>query len=68
MSFEESYRFLDAWLVQALRDLGIDARNAGLNDIASAAKRVDPLRSQTGLSGRHLADQCPHHDRCHRRV
>ena len=101
MSFAESYAYLDDWVLQALRSLGIDATYQGLNDIASsggkiggaaqkrlgggavlhhvtmsydmdgqkmvqvlrigrekmsdkgtvsAAKRVDPLRKQTGLS------------------
>ena len=101
MTFVDSYAFLDDWVLQALRSLGIDAVYQPLNDIAgpsgkiggaaqkrlanggvlhhatlsydidgqmmtevlrigreklsdkgtaSAAKRVDPLRSQTGLS------------------
>lgn len=101
MSFAESYAFLDAWAIEALQGMGIDASYQPLNDItspkgkiggaaqkrlgagavlhhvtmsydmdgqkmtevlrigrekisdkgiASAAKRVDPLRSQTGLS------------------
>ncbi|MGN8025264.1 lipoate--protein ligase family protein [Microbacterium sp. 22242] len=101
MTFADSYAFLDDWVLQALRSLGIDATYQPLNDItgpsgkiggaaqkrlanggvlhhatlsydidgqtmtevlrigreklsdkgtASAAKRVDPLRSQTGLS------------------
>ncbi|WP_139350570.1 biotin/lipoate A/B protein ligase family protein [Rhodanobacter sp. B04] len=99
MSFQEAYAFLDAWVLQALGELGIKAWYQPLNDItsaggkiagaaqthrggavlhhvtmaydidaakmldvlrigreklsdkgtASAAKRVDPLRSQTGL-------------------
>jgi lipoate-protein ligase A len=99
MSFQESYEFMDAWVIEALQGLGIDAWYQPLNDIASpagkiagaaqtrrggavlhhvtmaydidtskmldvlrigreklsdkatqsAAKRVDPLRSQTGL-------------------
>ncbi|MRK02498.1 MULTISPECIES: lipoate--protein ligase family protein [Aeromicrobium] len=101
LSFAESYAFLDAWVIRALRQLGVDASYVPLNDIASpqgkiggaaqkrlasgvvlhhvtmsydmdaakmldilrigreklsdkgtvsAAKRVDPIRSQTGLS------------------
>src|SRR4051812_1565519 len=101
MSFAESYAYLDDWVLQALRSLGIDASYQPLNDITSpvgkiggaaqkrlgdgavlhhgtmsydmdrdkmvqvlrigreklsdkgttsAAKRVDPLRSQTGLT------------------
>lgn len=100
MTFADSYAFLDDWVLQALRSLGIEATYQPLNDIASpqgkiggaaqkrlanggvlhhatlsydmdgqmltevlrigreklsdkgtvsAAKRVDPLRSQTGL-------------------
>ncbi|HET7360026.1 MAG TPA: biotin/lipoate A/B protein ligase family protein, partial [Rhodanobacteraceae bacterium] len=99
MSFQESYEFMDTWVIDALQGLGIDAWYQPLNDItspagkiagaaqtrrggavlhhvtmaydidttkmldvlrigreklsdkgtASAAKRVDPLRSQTGL-------------------
>jgi len=100
MTFADSYAFLDEWVLQALRSLGIEATYQPLNDIASpsgkiggaaqkrlanggvlhhatlsydmdgqvmtevlrigreklsdkgtvsAAKRVDPLRSQTGL-------------------
>ena len=106
ISIEESYRLCDFWLVRALKELGLDVRFAGLNDIAtqygklggaaqrrftpaeggpgailhhvtlaydidaekmgrvlntsrekmsdkavkSAVKRVDPMRSQTGMS------------------
>ncbi|MGH1565126.1 lipoyl protein ligase domain-containing protein [Mumia sp. DW29H23] len=101
MTFAESYAFLDAWVIRALRGLGLDASYVPLNDIAtphgkiggaaqkrlasgavlhhvtmsydmdatkmldilrigreklsdkgtaSAAKRVDPLRSQTGMT------------------
>lgn len=101
MSFADSYAYLDDWVLQGLRALGIEATYQPLNDIASplgkiggaaqkrlgagavlhhvtmaydldnekmlevlrigrekisdkgiasAAKRVDPLRSQTGLS------------------
>ena len=99
MSFEQSYAFMDAWVLEALRTLGIEAWYQPLNDITSkggkiagaaqmrrgravlhhvtmaydidadkmlqvlrigreklsdkatqsANKRVDPLRSQTGL-------------------
>ncbi|WP_022889504.1 lipoyl protein ligase domain-containing protein [Agromyces italicus] len=101
MSFADSYAYLDDWVLQGLRNVGIEATYQPLNDIASpagkiggaaqkrlgsggvlhhvtmaydldnekmlevlrigrekisdkgiasAAKRVDPLRSQTGLS------------------
>jgi lipoate-protein ligase A len=108
MTFADSYAFLDDWVLQALRSLGIDAVYQPLNDIASssgkiggaaqkrlanggvlhhatlsydidgqtmtevlrigreklsdkgtasAAKRVDPLRSQTGLSRAEIIDR-----------
>jgi lipoate-protein ligase A len=100
LSFQEAYAYMDAWVITALHDLGIDAWYQPLNDIVSplgkiagaaqarrggavlhhvtmaydidaakmlevlrigreklsdkgtnsAAKRVDPLRSQTGLA------------------
>ncbi|NYD67504.1 lipoate--protein ligase family protein [Agromyces atrinae] len=107
LSFADSYAFLDDWVLQGLRALGIDATYQPLNDIASpqgkiggaaqkrlgsggvlhhvtmaydmdnqtmlevlrigreklsdkgiasAAKRVDPLRSQTGLSREAIID------------
>ncbi|TFD64163.1 lipoate--protein ligase family protein [Cryobacterium ruanii] len=108
MSFADSYAFLDEWVIEALKSLGIDARYQPLNDITSptgkiggaaqkrlgsgavlhhvtmsydmdgekmvqvlrigreklsdkgitsAAKRVDPLRSQTGLSRAAIIDR-----------
>lgn len=100
MSFQEAYAYMDAWVIQALGEMGIEAWYQPLNDItsasgkiagaaqarrgkavlhhvtmaydidatkmlevlrigreklsdkgtASAQKRVDPLRSQTGLT------------------
>ena len=40
MTFAESYRFCDAWVVAALRNLGIDAWYAPLNDITSTAGKI----------------------------
>lgn len=40
MSFPESYTFFDAWVVAALRDLGVDAWYVPLNDITSAGGKV----------------------------
>ncbi len=40
MSFPESYAFFDAWVVEALRDLGVDAWYVPLNDITSAGGKV----------------------------
>ena len=108
MSFADSYAYLDAWAVEALRSIGIDAQYKPLNDITSpggkiggaaqkrlasggvlhhvtmaydmdgeqmtevlrigreklsdkgitsAAKRVDPLRAQTGLSRTEIVDR-----------
>ncbi|WP_308491890.1 lipoyl protein ligase domain-containing protein [Microbacterium terrisoli] len=108
MTFADSYAFLDDWVLQALRSLGIDAVYQPLNDIAgpsgkiggaaqkrlanggvlhhatlsydmdgqvmtevlrigreklsdkgtvSAAKRVDPLRSQTGMSREEIIER-----------
>lgn len=107
MSFADSYAFLDDWLIQTLRDLGIAAEYKPLNDIASdkgkiggaaqkrlgsgavlhhvtmaydmdgdamanvlrigreklsdkgvasANKRVDPLKSQTGMTREEIVD------------
>ncbi|MCT1607426.1 lipoate--protein ligase family protein, partial [Nesterenkonia massiliensis] len=107
MSFVESYAFLDAWVIRALRELGVEASYVPINDIVSpggkiggaaqkrasngavlhhvtmsydmdaskmmdilrigreklsdkghisAGKRVDPLRSQTGLSRAEVVD------------
>ena len=107
MSFQESYQFMDAWVIEALQELGIDVWYQPLNDIASpvgkiagaaqtrrggavlhhvtmaydidttrmlevlrigreklsdkaiqsADKRVDPLRSQTGLARAEIIDK-----------
>ena len=107
MSFQESYEFMDTWVIDALQGLGIDAWYQPLNDITSpagkiagaaqtrrsgavlhhvtmaydidtakmldvlrigreklsdkgttsAAKRVDPLRSQTGLPRSEIIDR-----------
>ena len=108
MSFADSYAYLDAWVIEALQSLGIDASYQPLNDItspkgkiggaaqkrigggavlhhvtmsydmdgekmtrilrigrekisdkgiASAAKRVDPLRAQSGLPRSEIIDR-----------
>jgi lipoate-protein ligase A len=107
MGFQESYEFMDSWVIDALQGLGIDAWYQPLNDITSpsgkiagaaqtrrggavlhhvtmaydidtpkmlevlrigreklsdkatqsAAKRVDPLRSQTGLPRAEIIDR-----------
>ncbi|MGI8477331.1 MAG: lipoate--protein ligase family protein [Thermomicrobiales bacterium] len=40
MGFPESYAFFDAWVVDALRGLGVDAWYAPLNDITSAGGKI----------------------------
>ena len=40
MSFEDSYAFLNAWVLGALADVGVQATTAGLNDIASPAGKI----------------------------
>ncbi|MGI9254334.1 MAG: lipoate--protein ligase family protein [Thermomicrobiales bacterium] len=40
LSFPESYAALDAWVIRSLRDLGIDAWYAPLNDITSANGKI----------------------------
>ncbi|GAB2476737.1 lipoate--protein ligase family protein [Xylanimonas ulmi] len=107
LSFEQSYAFLDAWVLGALASIGVEAFFSGMNDVASAAgklagsaqkrlaggavlhhmtmaydidsdkmlevlrigreklsdkgtrsanKRVDPLRSQTGMTREAIVD------------
>lgn len=40
MSFEQSYPFLDQWVMEVLADLGIKAKYIPLNDIASEAGKI----------------------------
>jgi lipoate-protein ligase A len=40
LSFERSYAFLDDWVLGALRDVGVEATYAPLNDIASPAGKI----------------------------
>ncbi|MHB1491987.1 MAG: lipoyl protein ligase domain-containing protein [Cellulomonas sp.] len=40
LTFEQSYAFLDAWVLGALADVGVAASYAGLNDIASPAGKI----------------------------
>ncbi|NKY09891.1 lipoyl protein ligase domain-containing protein [Cellulomonas hominis] len=40
LSFEQSYRFLDDWVIGALADVGVTASFSGLNDIASPAGKI----------------------------
>ncbi len=114
LTFEQSYAFLDDWVLGALKDVGVEAYFSGMNDIASPAgklagsaqkrlaggavlhhmtmaydidndkmlevlrigreklsdkgtrsanKRVDPLRSQTGLAREAIIDAFEKHFR-----
>ncbi|GEA89412.1 lipoate--protein ligase A [Cellulomonas cellasea] len=40
LSYEQSYAFLDDWVLGALADVGVQASYAGLNDIASPAGKI----------------------------
>ncbi|MGY4645640.1 lipoate--protein ligase family protein [Cellulomonas sp. URHB0016] len=40
MTFEQSYAFLNEWVLGALADVGVEAFHSGLNDIASAAGKL----------------------------
>lgn len=40
LSFEDSYAFLNAWVLGALADVGVTATTSGLNDIASPAGKL----------------------------
>jgi lipoate-protein ligase A len=40
MTFPESYEFFDAWVVDALRELGVDASYEPLNDITSTGGKI----------------------------
>ena len=40
MSFAESYQFFDSWVLDSLRDLGVDAWYVPLNDITSSGGKI----------------------------
>lgn len=40
LSFAESYAFFDSWVIESLRELGVDAWYAPLNDIASSGGKI----------------------------
>lgn len=40
LSFPQSYAFFDSWVIEALRDLGIDAWYEPLNDITSSGGKI----------------------------
>ena len=51
MSFQDSYAFLDAWVIEALKGLGIDAFYAPLNDITSAKGKIGGAAQKRLASG-----------------
>jgi lipoate-protein ligase A len=40
LTFPESYAFFDSWVIDALRELGVDAWYAPLNDITSSSGKI----------------------------
>ena len=62
VSIEESYRLCDFWLVRALKELGLDVRFSGLNDIATqygklggaAQRRFTPVEGGPGAILHHV--------------
>jgi lipoate-protein ligase A len=62
LSFEQSYRFLDDWVIGALAEVGVRASFAGLNDVASPAGKIagsaqKRLRHRRGQDARGAADR-----------
>ncbi len=51
LSFEQSYAFLDDWVLGALRDLGIEATYVPLNDIASPAGKIAGAAQKRYIAG-----------------
>lgn len=51
LSFEQSYAFLDDWVLGALRELGIEATYVPLNDIASPAGKIAGAAQKRYASG-----------------
>ncbi len=51
MSFQDSYAFLDDWVVQSLRGLGIDASYKPLNDITSPEGKIGGAAQKRWGSG-----------------
>ena len=51
MSFADSYAFLDDWVLEALRSLGIDAVYKPLNDITSPAGKIGGAAQKRIASG-----------------
>ncbi|MGC5617270.1 lipoate--protein ligase family protein [Georgenia sp. Z1491] len=51
LSFEQSYAFLDAWVLDALKEIGVNARYVPLNDIASDAGKIGGAAQKRFASG-----------------
>jgi lipoate---protein ligase len=51
LSFEQSYAFLDDWVLGALRELGIQATYVPLNDIASPAGKIAGAAQKRYIAG-----------------
>ncbi len=51
LSFEQSYAFLDDWVLGALREVGIEATYVPLNDIASPAGKIAGAAQKRFLDG-----------------
>lgn len=50
-SFADSYEFLDAWVLKAFNDLGIDAHYKPLNDIASSKGKIGGAAQKRYVGG-----------------
>ncbi|MDZ5077997.1 biotin/lipoate A/B protein ligase family protein [Nesterenkonia sp. HG001] len=55
MSFADSYPFLDSWVMEALREVGVEASYKPLNDIVSAAEGESRGRKIGGAAQKRLA-------------
>lgn len=51
LSFEQSYAFLDSWVMDALAEIGIKARYVPLNDIASEEGKIGGAAQRRFASG-----------------
>lgn len=51
LSFEESYPFLDEWVLEALEKVGIKAKYVPLNDIASEAGKIGGAAQKRFVNG-----------------
>jgi lipoate-protein ligase A len=51
LSFEQSYAFLDSWVLQALAEVGVAARYVPLNDIASDKGKIGGAAQKRFVGG-----------------